>query len=75
MAFTFLKVLKNMPIGTSLFDKTGAKLVEQIMEKAKKNNVKIHLPFDFVCGDAFSKGTLLCFIVFFKRFSLYFAMI
>lgn len=54
MAFTFRKVLDNMQIGSSLFDAKGALLVDQIMEKAKKNGVKIHLPFDFVAGDKFA---------------------
>lgn len=55
MAYTFRKVLNNMPIGKSLFDEEGAKIVPDIMEKAKKNNVEILLPVDFVCGDKFDK--------------------
>merc|ERR1712042_271362 len=35
MAFTFLKVLANMEIGSSLFDEDGAKIVPKLMEKAK----------------------------------------
>ena len=35
MAFTFLKVLDNMEIGGSLFDEEGAKIVPEIMAKAK----------------------------------------
>jgi len=54
MAFTFLKVLYNMDIGKSLFDEEGSKIVPQIMETAKKNNVALHFPTDFVCGDNFS---------------------
>jgi len=53
MAFTFRKVLDNMPIGTSLYDENGAKIVPNLMEKAAKNNVKIHLPVDFVTADKF----------------------
>jgi len=53
MAFTFRKVLDNMPIGTSLYDENGAKIVPKLMEKAAKNNVKIHLPVDFVTADKF----------------------
>merc|ERR1711970_514750 len=53
MAFTFRKVLDNMPIGTSLYDENGAKIVPKLMEKAAKNNVEIHLPVDFVTGDKF----------------------
>jgi phosphoglycerate kinase len=53
MAYTFLKVLNNMPIGDSLFDAEGAKIVPELMEKAKAKGVKIHLPVDFVCADKF----------------------
>jgi len=55
MAFTFKKVLDNMPIGTSLFDAEGAKNVENLVAKAKKNGVEIVLPVDFVTADDFSK--------------------
>lgn len=55
MAFTFLKVLNNMKIGNSLYDEEGAKIVEKLVEKAKKNNVQLHLPVDFVCGDKFAE--------------------
>ncbi len=54
MAFTFLRVLHNMPLGDSKYDPEGAKLVPEIMRKAKERNVKITLPVDFLCGDAFS---------------------
>merc|ERR1719486_1878112 len=37
MAYTFLKVKDGMSIGTSLYDEEGAKIVDKIMEKAKKN--------------------------------------
>lgn len=56
MAFTFLKVLNNMKIGGSLFDEEGSKIVEKLVEKAKKNNVQLHLPVDFVCGDKFAEN-------------------
>lgn len=55
MAFTFKKVIDNMSIGDSLFDEEGAKNVQHLVEKAKKNNVKIVLPVDFVIGDKFDK--------------------
>lgn len=54
MAFTFRKVLNGMTIGTSLYDENGAKIVPALMEKAAKNNVKIHLPVDFVTADKFA---------------------
>ncbi|BFF94828.1 phosphoglycerate kinase [Drosophila madeirensis] len=56
MAFTFLKVLNNMKIGGSLFDEEGSKIVQNLVEKAKKNNVQLHLPVDFVCGDKFAEN-------------------
>ncbi|KAL1879868.1 phosphoglycerate kinase [Diaporthe australafricana] len=55
MAFTFKKTLDNMSIGNSLFDEAGAKTVPQLMEKAKKNNVKVVLPVDFITADKFDK--------------------
>jgi phosphoglycerate kinase len=51
MAFTFNKVLNNTPIGNSLFDPEGAKIVQDIMKKAKERGVKIHLPTDFVVAE------------------------
>ena len=53
MAFTFKKVLNNMPIGNSLFDKDGAELIEGLIAEAKKRNVTIVLPVDYVTGDKF----------------------
>lgn len=55
MAFTFKKVINNMEIGASLFDPEGAKLVNDLMAKAKTKGVKIHLPVDYVCGDKFAE--------------------
>lgn len=55
MAFTFLKVLNGMKIGSSLFDEEGAKIVPNLVEKAKKNNVQLHLPVDFIVGDKFGE--------------------
>jgi phosphoglycerate kinase len=51
MAFTFLKVLKNMKIGKSLYDEAGSKIVQEVMDIAAKNEVQIHLPSDFITGD------------------------
>jgi phosphoglycerate kinase len=53
MSFTFKKVLENMPIGTSLFDEEGAKIVPELMAKAKAKGVKITLPVDFITADRF----------------------
>ncbi|BFZ14653.1 hypothetical protein BsWGS_17692 [Bradybaena similaris] len=55
MAFTFLKVLKNMEIGNSLFDEEGSKIVQKLVDKAKSKNVKLHLPTDFITGDKFAE--------------------
>ncbi|KAK9487346.1 phosphoglycerate kinase [Lipomyces starkeyi] len=55
MAFTFKKSLEGVSIGNSLFDEEGAKIVGEVIEKAKKNNVKVVLPVDYVTGDKFSK--------------------
>jgi len=35
MAFTFLRVMHNVNIGNSKYDEEGAKLVPEILEKAK----------------------------------------
>jgi len=56
MAFTFLKVIKNMKIGKSLYDDEGAKIVEKLVAKANQKGVKLLLPVDFVCGDKFEKN-------------------
>jgi len=56
MAYTFISVLHGYSIGKSLFDKEGAKIISKIMEKATKNNVKIHLPVDFIAADKFDKN-------------------
>ena len=53
MAFTFKKTLENVNIGNSLFDEAGSKTVGNLVEKAKKNNVKIVLPVDYVTADKF----------------------
>lgn len=55
MSFTFLKKMKNMPIGNSLFDEEGSLIVDKLVEKAAKNNVQLHLPVDFLTADKFSE--------------------
>lgn len=54
MAFTFKKTLEGVKIGNSLFDEAGSKTVGDLVEKAKKNNVKIVLPVDYVTADKFA---------------------
>ena len=53
MAYTFKKVLGGMEIGDSLFDPEGAKIVGELVEKAKARGVSIILPVDYVCADRF----------------------
>merc|ERR1719356_2233224 len=55
MAFTFLKVLNSLSIGTSLYDEEGSKIVQEIMDKAKAKGVEIILPVDFVCSSKFGE--------------------
>jgi phosphoglycerate kinase len=53
MAYTFKKVLNGMEIGDSLFDPEGAKIVAELVEKAKARGVSIILPVDYVAADKF----------------------
>jgi len=55
MAYTFLKVRDGMAIGTSLYDGEGAKIVPEIVEKAKKLGVEIILPVDFTISSKFGE--------------------
>lgn len=55
MAFTFKKTLEGVKIGNSLFDQAGSEKCAELVEKAKKNNVKIVLPVDYITGDKFDK--------------------
>ena len=54
MAYTFRKVCDGMEIGNSLYDAEGAKIVQELLDKAKARGVKVTLPVDFLCGDKFS---------------------
>ncbi len=54
MAFTFKKVINNLAIGASLYDEEGAKIVPELIEKAKKNGKEIILPVDYVVADKFA---------------------
>ncbi|KAB0791672.1 hypothetical protein PPYR_03472 [Photinus pyralis] len=56
MSYTFLKESQNMSIGNSLYDAEGAKIVQKLLDKAKANNVKIHLPVDFVTANKFAEN-------------------
>lgn len=54
MAYTFLKVCYGMEIGSSLFDKKGADIVQGILDNAKANNCEVTFPVDWLCGQEFS---------------------
>jgi len=55
MAYTFKKVVFGVNIGSSLFDEKGAEIVKNLVEKAKKNNVKLHFPVDYITADSFKE--------------------
>jgi len=54
MAYTFRKVQDNMKIGNSLFDPEGAKIVPELLAKAKAKGKQIHLPVDWVTADKYA---------------------
>lgn len=47
-------------IGDSLFDQAGSEKVGALVEKAKKNNVKLVFPIDFITADKFDKNANVC---------------
>lgn len=53
MAFTFIKALGGS-IGNSLVEEDKVQLALEILEKAKEQNVKVHLPIDTIIADEFS---------------------
>jgi len=54
MSYTFKKVTDGMEIGTSLFDVEGAKLVPELVAKAKERGVTLTFPVDYVAADKFA---------------------
>jgi len=54
MAYTFKKVTDGMEIGSSLFDVEGAKLVPELVAKAKERGVTLTFPVDYVAADKFA---------------------
>ncbi|MEJ5172100.1 MAG: phosphoglycerate kinase [Hydrogenothermaceae bacterium] len=56
MAFTFLKAL-GYKVGSSLVEDDMLEKALEIIEKAKKRDVKFYLPVDFICGQAVSEQT------------------
>ncbi|EFA79539.1 phosphoglycerate kinase [Heterostelium album PN500] len=55
MAFTFKKFIDNKQIGASLCENSAEQLVHDIIEKAKKNNVNLYFPVDYVIANKFAK--------------------
>lgn len=53
MAFTFIKALGGK-IGNSLLEEDKLQLALEILEKAKEQNVKVHLPIDTIIADDFN---------------------
>jgi phosphoglycerate kinase len=53
MAYTFKKVINGMPIGDSLFDAEGAKIVQELSDQAKAKGVNLIFPVDYICADKF----------------------
>ncbi|KAI0306714.1 phosphoglycerate kinase [Multifurca ochricompacta] len=56
MAFTFKKTLENVAIGNSLFDVAGSENVLSLVEKARRNNVQLVFPVDYITADKFDKN-------------------
>ena len=44
-----------------MFDSEGAKKVKDLVEKAKKNNVKLVFPVDYITADKFDKDAKVSF--------------
>lgn len=44
-----------------MYDAEGAKIVAKLLEKAQKNNVRVHLPVDFVTADKFDENAQVRF--------------
>merc|ERR1719183_239400 len=59
MAYTFLKVMHDTKIGTSLYDEEGAKIVPEILKMAEAKGVTITLPTDFVISDKFGEDGVI----------------
>lgn len=55
MAFTFKKTVQNVKIGDSIFDTQGSEQVHTLLDKAKKRNVEVILPVDYITRDESNK--------------------
>jgi 3-phosphoglycerate kinase len=49
-------------IGNSLFDAPGSEKVAALVERAKKNNVKLVFPIDYIIADKFDKDAKVCIV-------------
>jgi phosphoglycerate kinase len=56
MAYTFIKA-QNGSVGKSLVEDEYLNLALEILDEAKKLNVKIHLPVDSLCANEFSNDS------------------
>lgn len=56
MAFTFFKAM-GKEIGSSLLEEEKLSLASEILDKAKKSNVKFLLPIDVVAADSFANDS------------------
>ncbi|MDD6920082.1 MAG: phosphoglycerate kinase [Eubacteriales bacterium] len=56
MAYTFIKA-QRYEIGKSLLDADNIELAKELMELAKKNNVKMLIPVDTACAKEFSNDS------------------
>lgn len=54
LSFTFMRVLRGMRIGDSLFDERGAKHVHRVAARAAELGVKLFLPIDFIAASSFN---------------------
>lgn len=62
-----------------MYDADGAKIVGKLLEKAAKNNVKVHLPVDFVTADKFDENAQVISLISmvqhkYKRVSTYYGI-
>jgi len=55
MAFTFKHFIDNVKIGSSLLEKDASDTVHKVVEKAKKNGVKLYFPVDYITAEKFDK--------------------
>lgn len=58
------RLMTFLQIGNSLFDQAGSENVHALVEKARKNNVKLVFPVDYITADKFDKdAAVTCFLL------------